>query len=157
MAGVKSTAFCFRIYRAGRRLSCFKMPSNLFWIIPFVDSTSCITQTAFSWHILVSSSFMSVYLWRFSMMVLQRLWLLGIVTFINMFLWWLFKHNYIWFVVVNSSISCYKHNIAYFKSSLTQIVANIYNFLTVLRQPLSGLDRLDLRSLDHKQLETNTL
>jgi len=33
------TAFCPRIYRAGRRLGSFEHSSNLFGIIPLVDST----------------------------------------------------------------------------------------------------------------------
>ena len=34
------TALCIGIYRAGRRLSSFKLSCNLFVIIPVVDSTN---------------------------------------------------------------------------------------------------------------------
>jgi len=36
------TEFCFRIYRAEQRLSCFKLSCNFFGIIPFADSTNGI-------------------------------------------------------------------------------------------------------------------
>jgi hypothetical protein len=36
------TAFCFRIYRAGRIISSIELSCNLFEIVPVVDSTSGI-------------------------------------------------------------------------------------------------------------------
>jgi len=46
----------------------------------FVDSASGIVQAVFSYCNLVRSCFMSVYFCSFLVMVLWRLWLLGIGT-----------------------------------------------------------------------------
>jgi hypothetical protein len=54
------TAFCIRIYRAGRKLSSFKPWPDSFQKIPFVDNT-IVLQTAFSCRMLVSSSCRCVY------------------------------------------------------------------------------------------------
>ena len=46
------TAFCKRIYVAGRRLSSFKLSSSLFGIMPFVNNTSgiiCINRIQLSY------------------------------------------------------------------------------------------------------------
>ena len=53
------TAFCIRIYGAGRRSNSFEVSHKLFGIIPIVDSTIGITYTVFSCHIAISSSFVS--------------------------------------------------------------------------------------------------
>jgi hypothetical protein len=66
---IHSTVFCILIYRPGRRLSSFKLACNLFGIIPIVDSTSGSTRAVFTFHILTSSFFKSVYFWSFSVMV----------------------------------------------------------------------------------------
>jgi hypothetical protein len=63
------TAFCIRLYRAEQ--SNFKPSCNSFGIIPVVDSTSGIMYAIFSCHILISSSFKSVYFWRFPVIMLQ--------------------------------------------------------------------------------------
>ena len=49
------TTLCIRILRAEEGLSIFKLPCNLFWMLPIVDSTSGIM-----WAIL----------WSFPVMVL---------------------------------------------------------------------------------------
>jgi len=40
---VKYYCFCIRIYRAGQRLNCFKLPFNLFAEMPVADSIVGIT------------------------------------------------------------------------------------------------------------------
>ena len=77
------TAFCNKICTPGRRSSSFKLPCNLFPLIPTVDSAGGVTRTIFSCHILISSSFKSVHFCSFSVMVLWRLWLLGSATSIE--------------------------------------------------------------------------
>ena len=73
------------IYRAGRRLSSFRVSVICFVILLAVDSTGATIQGVFSCHILIRSSFKSVHFWTFSVMVLWRLWLLGIVTSVEYF------------------------------------------------------------------------
>jgi hypothetical protein len=76
------TVLCIRIYRAGWRLSSFKLLCNLFCIIPNLDSTSDTTWAIFSCytHTRITSSFKYVHFWSFSVMVLWRMWLLGTPT-----------------------------------------------------------------------------
>ena len=66
------TILYLNIYRAGRRLSSFKLSCNLFGIIPAVNSTGGTVQAVCSCHILISSSVKSVYFWRFSVLLLRR-------------------------------------------------------------------------------------
>jgi len=74
--------YCF-VHGAGRRSSSFKLSCNLFGTIPAVNSTGGTVQAVCSCHILVSYSVKSVYFWRFSVLLLQRFWLLAIATSIN--------------------------------------------------------------------------
>ena len=80
---ISITAFCNRIYIPGWRSSSFKLPRNLYPIVPALDRTGGIIQTISSCQILIRYPFKSVYLWSFSVMVLWRLWLLGIATSIE--------------------------------------------------------------------------
>jgi len=109
------TAFCNRTYKPGGRSSSFKLPGNLYPIIPVLDSTSGI-QTVCSWHILVRYSFKSVYLWSFSVMVLWRLWLLGTATSIE----------HVSLMVWSSiSISSHGHYISYYRSVITEFIMGV--------------------------------
>ena len=51
-----TTVSCSRIYRAGQRLSSFKLLCDLFGITAAVDSTSGTTWAVFSRHFLINSS-----------------------------------------------------------------------------------------------------
>ena len=68
-----------------------------------VYSTSGVIQAVCSCHIVISSSFKSVYFWSFSVMALWRLWLLGIATYTECAS-----------LVVLSSISYYCHCYYYY-------------------------------------------
>ena len=50
------TVFCIRIYRAGRRLSSFKLSCHLYGITPAVDSTGANKGAAYSCSTLISCS-----------------------------------------------------------------------------------------------------
>jgi hypothetical protein len=55
----------------------------LFGIIPVVDNSNDIIQAVFSFHTLMGSSFKPVYFWSFSLIMLCRVWVLGIATAIK--------------------------------------------------------------------------
>jgi hypothetical protein len=121
------TAFCNRSYKPGGRPSSFKLPDNLYPIIPVLDSTGGI-RTICSWHILIRYSFKSVYLCSFSVMVLWRLWLLGTATSIE------HVSLMVWSSISMSShghyISC--HYRIYNGSSPTWTVAHTYKMELVV-------------------------
>jgi hypothetical protein len=56
------------------------IPCNMFVAIPIVGSASGIIQGVFICHILTNSSFKCIYFWSFSVLMLWKLWLLGIGT-----------------------------------------------------------------------------
>jgi hypothetical protein len=63
-------AFYVRMYRPELRFGSLELSYNLSGIIPFVDNTDGKIQTAFSCHMLLSSSFRSAYFGTFSMKAL---------------------------------------------------------------------------------------
>jgi hypothetical protein len=82
---------CIKYYclpHTGRRLSSFELSCTLCGAVPVLDGTSGIIQAVFSCHIIISSSFKSVYFWAFSVMVLWKLWLSGWLHLLSMLLWW---------------------------------------------------------------------
>ena len=59
-----TSAVRIRIYTAGRRLGSFSLLCNLFGILHVVGSTGGLMWAVFNCHILIISSFQSVYFYN---------------------------------------------------------------------------------------------
>ena len=99
------TALSIRIHWSGRKLSSSKLSCNLFVVIPTVDSVNCAIQ--FNCHILTNSPIKSVSFCSLSLMVLWRLWLLGIATAVKCAWVMVVSSVTVRSVVIESRISCY--------------------------------------------------